>query len=987
MSNSYSSVPPLSDSHAARGYGTSQTDFATSGNPAMSSPLAQSVERGGVFHEDFDASQRGSSIIDGPQRSVSRASTSGTGGVSRSNTLKKKSSVKRSGSLRRSSSKRSLRAGSIKGVVDADSEDFHSYAFTPVPTTGTPTEVLANRFQAWRQLLKSLIAYFREIQNSYETRGKALHKVQNTISNITHPAVFMSNDGLSEATRILDGYHKRSIAEAAKSREIENDVIGALTGLRSDLGQKIKEIKSLSGDFKNSVEKEKAATRQEVEKLQEALQHAAHEDGNAIGKNDPYVVRLGVDRQIERQVDEENYLHRAYLNLESSGRELESIVVGEIQKAYNALAGILKREADDAYSAVESLRGGPISMPKDQEWYQFVTHDPHFVDPSLPLRRIEDIEYPGKHAPAASEIRAGMLERKSKYLKSYTPGWYVLSPTHLHEFKSADKIYSQPPVMSLYLFDQKLGSHSERGSSSHKFMLKGKQSGGMHKGHNWVFRAESYDTMMAWFQDIRMLTEGTGEQRQAFVRKHARSVSGTSDKGTVSSDGLEDDEADQAPYSADVTSLAEQHPVVDDRPKRPQPGGRFPSDMVIRKAGAYTPAADGAIDDNSDDDDANIIAAAGAVPGSSQSHFRGPSYDYGGKDPYRMDNVDAGTAHEEPFVSRAYTPPHQDELVAATAGVGAGAAGAAAYNRHQQDKENAILQQSQVFPAQPVPVQQSTVAPVQPVPAQQPLQTQTYALSGTQQLPASQHQAPVTPLTAPLSDEKLKQPFLGNEPAGPSAQSGSQAPLAQSSKDSSNLIGPAAAGVAGVGAGVVGAEAYRRHQQDSVVPSIETKDVSPIDATQDQTQLSHTPSNVSTISRERSVRASPIGNSIAAIALGNEPISPPSSPPAAVSPTAVANPAQPTLESTTPLHAEAVPAVVPIANPAAVASTEKSAPLPTASAIASELTTDSLSGPASPPLSGNEAQGAHETGQLFPRVIRHDTNLSISKLHVPGEFK
>ena len=180
---------------------------------------------------------------------------------------------------------------------------------------------------------------------------------------------------------------------------------------------------------------------------------------------------------------------QAYLNLESSGRELESIVVGEIQKAYNALAGILKREGDDAYSAVESLRTGPIAMPKDQEWYSFVRHDPHFVDPELPLRRIEDIDYPGKNAPAAAEIRSGMLERKSKYLKSYTPGWYVLSPTHLHEFKSADKIYSQPPVMSLYLLDQKLGSRSDPGSSSHKFMLKGKQSGGMHKGHNWVFRA------------------------------------------------------------------------------------------------------------------------------------------------------------------------------------------------------------------------------------------------------------------------------------------------------------------------------------------------------------------------------------------------------------------------------------------------------------------------------------------------------------------
>lgn len=315
--NTYGSIPAPTDSHAALGYGSSHTDFAAAsqGNPTMSSPLAQSAGHGGAFHEDFDASQRGSSIIDGPQRSSSRASTAigGGSGVSRNNTLKKKSSFRRSGSVsvKRSGSRKSLRAGSIKGTgVDADSEHFHSYSFTPVPTTGTPTEVLANRFQAWRQLLKSLIAYFREIQNSYDSRGKALHKVQNAISSITHPAVFMSNDGLGEATRVLESYHKRSIAEAGKAREIENDVIGALTGLRSDLGQKIKEIKSLSGDFKNSVEKEKQATKQEVEKLQEALQHADHEDGNMVGKNDPYVVRLGVDRQIERQIDEENYLHR-----------------------------------------------------------------------------------------------------------------------------------------------------------------------------------------------------------------------------------------------------------------------------------------------------------------------------------------------------------------------------------------------------------------------------------------------------------------------------------------------------------------------------------------------------------------------------------------------------------------------------------------------------------------------------------------------------
>ena len=114
---------------------------------------------------------------------------------------------------------------------------------------------------------------------------------------------------------------------------------------------------------------------------------------------------------------------QAYLNLEGSGRELEQIVVGEIQKAYNAYAGILKREVDASHDALENIRAGPIAMRKDHEWTEFAEKDPHFVNPSLPLRKVDDIIFPGKFNPAAAEIRAGMLERKSKYLKSYTPGW------------------------------------------------------------------------------------------------------------------------------------------------------------------------------------------------------------------------------------------------------------------------------------------------------------------------------------------------------------------------------------------------------------------------------------------------------------------------------------------------------------------------------------------------------------------------------------
>lgn len=104
---------------------------------------------------------------------------------------------------------------------------------------------------------------------------------------------------------------------------------------------------------------------------------------------------------------------------------MESIVVGEIQKAYNAYASILMREADEAYDTAERLRSGPISMPHDHEWNWFISNTDELVDPRVPLRDVENISYPGKDHPAAVEVRSGMLERKSKYLKSYTPGWYV----------------------------------------------------------------------------------------------------------------------------------------------------------------------------------------------------------------------------------------------------------------------------------------------------------------------------------------------------------------------------------------------------------------------------------------------------------------------------------------------------------------------------------------------------------------------------------
>jgi hypothetical protein len=97
-----------------------------------------------------DADERGMSTQQlegaGLHRTASYGSSKAGASISRSNTLKKQKSLSRKTPLKRSGSRKSLAAGSIKGVTGGN-EEYNSVFHTPIPTTGTPTEILANRFQ------------------------------------------------------------------------------------------------------------------------------------------------------------------------------------------------------------------------------------------------------------------------------------------------------------------------------------------------------------------------------------------------------------------------------------------------------------------------------------------------------------------------------------------------------------------------------------------------------------------------------------------------------------------------------------------------------------------------------------------------------------------------------------------------------------------------------------------------------------------------
>lgn len=163
---------------------------------------------------------------------------------------------------------------------------------------------------AWRKVLKDLIFFFKELQKSYESRSKLLLSASNVMSNTAAPPSFIKSGGISDATEILRDFHSQGYLEANKAAEVESEVVNQLIGLRNDLQKKTKEIKNLSGDFRNTVDKEVEGTRKTIRNLHESLGLIDTDPSATSGRGDPFIVRLSVDKQIEKQLEEENYLHR-----------------------------------------------------------------------------------------------------------------------------------------------------------------------------------------------------------------------------------------------------------------------------------------------------------------------------------------------------------------------------------------------------------------------------------------------------------------------------------------------------------------------------------------------------------------------------------------------------------------------------------------------------------------------------------------------------
>ncbi|RLP65863.1 hypothetical protein L150_04639 [Candida albicans Ca529L] len=418
---------------------------------------------------------------------------------------------------------------------------------------------MANRFSAWRSIIKDLVNYFKEYSSVQEEIIRQQSRLQQAVGQITNTAnnnsnynnnttpnseieainnffLPIGNGSVQDIPNALFKFHQKNVVDGTKTlKDINGLIIPKLEELRKDLLVKIKEIKNLQNDFKNNLSKELNDSKSLISQYNQAIE-LANKLGNTgnfshittlheadSGKSDPYLVKIRLERQLKRQLVEENYLYDAYANLQNAGRQLESIVVLEVQNYVSMFLNLVNEENSNfSQHLLPNISNGFLSKESNFEWDAFIERNlPNvnnhgtissgtFIDLNIPKRHLSDFVIKNFDSNLNVAIREGYLERRSKFLKNYTSAWYVLTCSYIHEFKSNDRKKDPQPVMSLPLDSCTVSDHSKNDGKLegvYKFILTSKSHNTlMNKTHKWVFRTNTYQNMIEWFDSIKKMT-------------------------------------------------------------------------------------------------------------------------------------------------------------------------------------------------------------------------------------------------------------------------------------------------------------------------------------------------------------------------------------------------------------------------------------------------------------------------------------------------
>ncbi|KZT06107.1 uncharacterized protein LAESUDRAFT_700998 [Laetiporus sulphureus 93-53] len=390
-----------------------------------------------------------------------------------------------------------------------------------------PSDILIERFTAWKIIVNQLIAYFEGIADIQNNVAREMAKLAGVIQvPFRSGNQFLGEGGLQDIYYgIRDKTRAIADEQANLGRTVEGSIVQHLEKLRVEIKAHIKNVQNDTGKLATAVAKERELSAKLVGDLGTSVSILKNTPLHITPRSDPYVANQVVARQLVKQVHTENALQKSLLLTQSSSALFEASLVQALQSAWGTFAEWRTRMDDSIREIWGTLEHDMSSLPPDREWIAFAAREDHLVDPETPLRDPQNIHYPSKDDPSVVAVHTGLLERKKRYTRSYREGYYVLTPAgFLHEYASSDPALVDKPIYSLFLPMCTLGPPSAPSAKSHKFHIEERTDGtgsiktgslrgltssitgrGSGSGRAWAFRGRSHEDMMEWWNDIRML--------------------------------------------------------------------------------------------------------------------------------------------------------------------------------------------------------------------------------------------------------------------------------------------------------------------------------------------------------------------------------------------------------------------------------------------------------------------------------------------------
>ncbi|KAL1720181.1 hypothetical protein EV715DRAFT_250513 [Schizophyllum commune] len=432
-----------------------------------------------------------------------------------------------------------------------------------------PSDVLIERFVAWKAIVKQLIAYFEGVADIENNTAKEMTKLSAVIQVPFRAGnQFLGEGGLQDTyyairdkTRTIADHH------ANLGRTIDSSIVQHLQKLRVEIKAHVKNIQNDTGKLATSVAKERELSTRYIAELGASITAFKNTPMNVTAKTDPYVANSAVQRQLHKQVHEENLLQKSIIIIQQNSAHFEEGIVRAVQSAWQTYSEWQSRASAAIQEVHVALAAQMASLAPDREWIAFSARSDHLLDPDTPLRKPDHIVYPLMDDPSILPVHTGLLERKKRFMRKYREAYYVLTPAgFLHEYASSDPNApgGQTPTFSLFLPACTLGPPAPPTSRSHKFHIESSTEGGGGVGpagkvsglraslsmkgsaHAWTFRCRSREEMMEWWNDIRMLcarylVASEQMERSGPVAAAVRSV-GYNSEDEEEEEELEDDE-------------------------------------------------------------------------------------------------------------------------------------------------------------------------------------------------------------------------------------------------------------------------------------------------------------------------------------------------------------------------------------------------------------------------------------------------------------